>query len=147
MPCPTDVNISRREADRFGSTPYSSLISLAIGPAITIATVLFAVHISTSSESRAIPACAPLCPRIRLLIWFRINVIPPFFLTSHTIHATMIEMTVISYMDTTPSPTTLNISDRRIFPDATPTMSERTVPLMSTMNTLIPISAPTRTTI
>ena len=40
----------------------SSLISLAIGPAITIATVLFAVHISTSRDKPAIPISPPFCP-------------------------------------------------------------------------------------
>ena len=42
---------------------------IAIGPDMTIATVLFAVVISTSSASTAIPSCAPFWPRIL----FRIN--------------------------------------------------------------------------
>ena len=71
---------------------------------------------------------------------------PPLFLTRDTMQATIIEMTVISYIDTTPSPTTLNISERAMLPVAIPTISDSTIPLISTINTLIPMSAPTRTT-
>ena len=114
----------------------SSQISFAIGPAMTIATVLFAVHASTKRDSPAIPSSPPLLPLILDLIKFKINWIPPYSFTSETIHATTIDITVISYIPVTPSPITLNISDAA---------SERIVPLISMINTLIPINAPTKT--
>lgn len=40
---------------------------------ITIATVLFAVHISTSRDKPAIPISPPFCPLMLFLIKFRIN--------------------------------------------------------------------------
>ena len=147
IPWPTDVNISRSEADLLGSTSNSSLISFAIGPVITMATVLFAVHASTKKARSAIPNSAPLLPLILLLIRFRMNWIPPCSFTSDTIHATMIEITVMSYIDVTPFPTTWNISESAICPMLTPTIREITIPLIKTTNTLIPISAPRRTTI
>ena len=70
--------------------------------------------------------------------------------------ATTIEITVISYIPITPPmalspivppPTAMKISPSAILPVATPTIRERTVPLISTTNTLIPISAPINTTI
>ena len=123
----------------------SSQISFAIGPAMTIATVLFAVHASTKRDSPAIPSSPPLLPLILDLIKFKINWIPPYSFTSETIHATTIDITVISYIPVTPSPITLNISDAASVPVATPTISERIVPLISMINTLIPINAPTKT--
>ena len=84
---------------------------------------------------------------IFLLIRFRMNWIPPCSFTSDTIHATIIEITVMSYIDVTPFPTTWNISESAICPMLTPTIREITIPLIKTTNTLIPISAPRRTTI
>ena len=59
----------------------------------------------------------------------------------------MIEITVISYIPITPSPTTVNISPNAIIPVATPTIKEITVPPISTTNTFTPTSAPTKTRI
>ena len=125
---------------------YSSLISFAMGPAITMAMVLFAVQRSTNNASTAIPNSPPLFPLILLLIRFKMNRIPPYSLTSDTIQATMIEITVISYIPVTPSPTTLKISDNPMLPVATPTIRDNAIPLIRTTNTLIPASAPTNTT-
>ena len=51
MPCITEAKISRREADRRGSMWYSWLMSLAMEPVITMATVLLAVATSTAATS------------------------------------------------------------------------------------------------
>lgn len=59
MPWKIEEKISRSEAERFGETSNSSAISFAIGPAITIATVLFAVETSTSPAIAAMPSSAP----------------------------------------------------------------------------------------
>ena len=53
MPCITEAKISRREADRRGSMWYSWLMSLAMEPVITMATVLLAVATSTAATSPA----------------------------------------------------------------------------------------------
>ena len=55
-------------ATLLGSNPTSSDISLAIGPTVTIATVLFAVQISTKLTKAAIPNSAPFFDLIRDLI-------------------------------------------------------------------------------
>ena len=55
MPCQRDVKISKRDAARRGSTEYSVMISLTIGPQTTTATVLFAVAKSTADAMAAIP--------------------------------------------------------------------------------------------
>ena len=68
-----EAKISRREALLFGEMWNSSLISLAIGPAITIATVLFAVQQSTRNTRMEIPNSPPLAPLILLLITLKIN--------------------------------------------------------------------------
>ena len=59
IPCHVAAKISNVEATRFGSMLYSSAISFAIGPAITIATVLFAVAQSTNDARQAIPSSPP----------------------------------------------------------------------------------------
>ena len=64
IPCPKEANISRRDAARVGDTSNSSLSSFAIGPAITIATVLLAVHKSNNNTKIDIPNSAPRFPRI-----------------------------------------------------------------------------------
>ena len=111
-----------------------------------MATVLLAVAMSIKTARNAIPSSAPLFPRIRLWITFRIQVIPPFFRTSDTIQATRIEITVISYMEVTPFPMTLKISSGARTPVATPTIADSTVPPISTRKTLSPARAPTKTT-
>ena len=60
--------------------------------------------------------------------------------------ATMMEITVMSYILVTPSPIFWNISPRAKAPVPTPTMAASTVPTISTTKTLIPIKAPIRTT-
>ena len=47
--------VSSREAERLGLMPYSSATSLAMGPAMTMATVLLAVVISMRPTSRPMP--------------------------------------------------------------------------------------------
>ena len=126
------------DADRLGVTSNSSLISFAMGPAMTIATVLFAVQRSTRSARPAIPTSAPRFPRILLRIRPKMNWIPPYSRTKDTIPATTMEITVISYIPVTPSPTAENISPTARLPVATPITRDVTVPVTSTINTLIP---------
>ena len=94
-----ELNISRREALRRGVTPKSVLMSLAMGPAITIATVLLAVHTSTSRARAAIPSSPPFSSLMRLLIKFKTKSIPPCSLTKVMMQATITEITVISYIE------------------------------------------------
>lgn len=47
--------VSSRKADRLGLMPYSSATSLAMGPAMKMATVLLAVVISMRPTSRPMP--------------------------------------------------------------------------------------------
>ena len=53
MPCVKHEAVSNMLALFLLSTPYFSAISLAIGPVVIIATVLFAVHIFTRQTSKA----------------------------------------------------------------------------------------------
>lgn len=55
--------VSSREAERLGLMPYSSATSLAMGPAMTMATVLLAVAISMRPTSRPMPSWPPRLPR------------------------------------------------------------------------------------
>ena len=59
MPWITEAKMSSKEAVRRGSMPYSSLISLAMEPDMTIATVLLAVATSTAATRPAMPSWAP----------------------------------------------------------------------------------------
>ena len=63
MPWNTQEKVSSREADRLGLMPYSVAISLAIGPAITMATVLLAVEMSMRPTRMPMPSCPPRLPR------------------------------------------------------------------------------------
>ena len=60
--------------------------------------------------------------------------------------ATIIVITVMSYMPVTPVPMAVNIWDGSMAPVTTPTMRESTVPVISTTNTFTPRSAPISTT-
>ena len=60
--------------------------------------------------------------------------------------ATMMEITVMSYMEVTPVPITAKICVQAKAPEATPTIRLRMVPMMRMTNTFTPASAPARTT-
>ena len=60
--------------------------------------------------------------------------------------ATMMEMTVMSYMAVTPVPMTENTWVQAKAPVATPTMRLSTVPIIRMRNTFTPTTAPTSTT-
>ena len=72
--------------------------------------------------------------------------IPPCSFTRAPIQATMMEMTVISYMAVTPSPMTANTWVQAKAPEATPTTRLRAAPSMRMTNTFTPMRAPTSTT-
>ena len=55
IPCVMQENVSSKEADFLADTPYVFAISRAIGFAITIATVLFAVATSIAATRMPIP--------------------------------------------------------------------------------------------
>ena len=139
--------MSRSDAVLRGSISYSELISFAIGPASTMAIVLLAVARSTPATSAAMLTCAPFLVFVFLCIKCRIASIPPNSLTRAAIAATVMEITVISYMEVTPPPMLVKISPTAIAPVATPAITEVTVPTIRTMKTLIPASAPTSTRI
>ena len=92
------------------------------------------------------PNSPPRSPLIFFLITFRIYSIPPCSFTRATMAATIMEITVISYIPVIPSPIFWNISLTANAPVPTPTMRDSTVPVIRTMNTLMPMSAPIRTT-
>jgi len=117
-----------------------------MGPDITIATVLFAVQQSTSNARMEIPNSPPLGPLIRFLITFKINSIPPYSFTKATIAATIMEITVMSYILVIPSPIFWNTSPMAKAPVPTPTIADKIVPAIKTTNTLIPTNAPINTT-
>ena len=68
IPCQQDENISSILAVFLLSISYLSAISLANGPAATIAIVLFAVHKSITLTNAAIPNSAPFLLFILLVI-------------------------------------------------------------------------------
>ena len=96
--------MSSMDAALFLLTPNFSAISLATGPAITMATVLLAVHRSTSSTRMPMPSSAPRLPLTVFSIVSIIRDIPPFYFISDTMQATIIEMIDISNMLVMPSP-------------------------------------------
>ena len=77
MPWKMQEKVSSREAERLGLIPYSSATSLAMGPAITIATVLLAVAMSISPTSSPIPSWPPRLPRNTRRIKARMLSKPP----------------------------------------------------------------------
>ena len=75
----------------------------------------------------------------------RIKAKPPLYLTSALMQATRIEITVISYIPVAPCPMDVNIWETFIAPVAIPTITEKAMPPISTMNTFRPIRAVTKT--
>ena len=63
IPWKIQEKVSRSDAAFLGVIQYSCAISFAIGFAMTIATVLFAVAISIVPTSSPIPSWPPLFPR------------------------------------------------------------------------------------
>ena len=59
--------------------------------------------------------------------------------------ATVIEITVMSYIEVTPFPMLVKISPTAMVPVATPAITEVTVPTIRTTKTFIPAIAPIRT--
>ena len=105
----TEAKMSSREALRRGSIWYCSLISLAMEPDMTMATVLLAVATSTAATSPAMPIWAPFLDLTRRWINSMSHWMPPYSFTSAPMQETMIEMTVMSYIAVTPSPMTAKI--------------------------------------
>ena len=89
IPCIMHELVSRREAVFLGSTLYSSLMFCAIGAAMTMATVLFAVAMSMKAVRRKMPKLPPLFPFAFFLIMDRIVSKPPFSFIRAAIDAIM----------------------------------------------------------
>ena len=70
-------NVSSREAERLELMPYSSATSLAIGPAMTMATVLLATATSATETSAATPSWADFLPLMILPTLLISQVSPP----------------------------------------------------------------------
>lgn len=68
MPCMKHEKVSRMLAALRLSTPYLSLILLAIPPTVIIATVLLAVQMSIAETIRPITASAPRRPCMWIVI-------------------------------------------------------------------------------
>ena len=104
IPCAMQEQVSRSDAVCRGSTPYSLVISLAIGAAITIATVLLAVAISIKAVKKAMPYIPPRLLLAFFLIKDRMASKPPFSFISAAIDATRIVTIMVSNMPLIPLP-------------------------------------------
>ena len=134
-------------ATLLGSNPTSSDISLAIGPTVTIATVLFAVQISTKLTKAAIPNSAPILLLKPLNPLFIIKSIPPLYFIISIVPAIKIDIIISSLIPPIPSaiaPKNPNISK---LPVANPIIPAITVPPNKTTITFNPTKAPTITAI
>ena len=137
--------VSSREAVFLGVIPYSCAISLAIGFAITMATVLFAVAISMVPTRSPIPSCPPFLPRKILWIQPRSASKPPYSRISAHIAATRIATIQVSNIPDTPEPIFVRRSTGVICPPASMMIAPETIPVRRTTNTLMPMIPPTST--
>ena len=145
MPWKTQETVSRMEAVFFGSMPYSFEISLAMGPARTMVTVLFAVAMSRMPVSAAMPNMPPFLPFAVLWIMLRMASKPPFAFMSAPMDATSSVTMMVSNMPERPSPMAVRaVVNVRDFVNR-PTARNRTVPPPRTKNTLTPSRAAMRT--
>ena len=92
-----------KEADLLGSTWYSLLISLAIGPEMIIATVLLAVAESTKDTRAAIPISAEDLPLIMPLTLSSSHWTPPSLSTNLAKPPISMDKMKISNMPAKPS--------------------------------------------
>ena len=96
--------VSRRDAVTLGSTLYSSVISLAIGAAMTMATVLFAVATSMKAVRNAIPNMPPRRLSALLRMKERMAAKPPLARIRAAIEATRIVTIIVSNIPEIPPP-------------------------------------------
>lgn len=146
MPCITEAKISRREADRRGSMWYSWLMSLAMEPVITMATVLLAVgYIHRGHQSGDAQLGTPLGVGAAVD-----EVDEPLDAAifphqgADTGHDDGDDSDVIHGGDAVPITEKIWVQGKA--PEATPTIRLSTAPMVRIRNTLTPATAPTRTT-
>ena len=128
-----------------GVIPYSCDISFAIGLAITIATVLFAVAMSMVPTRSPIPSWPPFCPRKILRIQFNKASNPPYSRINAHIAATRIATIQVSNIPLTPEPTFVRSSTGVICPPKSIMNAPETIPVRRTTKTLIPTMPPIST--
>lgn len=104
MPCTMHPKISRSDAVFCGVMLYSLLICFAMGAAMTIATVLFAVATSKALTKRPTPSCPLLWPLNTLWIKSSRAANPPWMRISPQRALTRTATMMVSYMPEMPFP-------------------------------------------
>ena len=122
-----------------------SAISFAMGFAITIATVLFAVAISITPTKSPIPSFPPFEPLKIFLIRSSKAAKPPYSSINAQIAETRIATMAVSNIPETPLPMLASISVAAVAPVASIITAPQTIPIISTTNTLIPAIPPAST--
>ena len=145
MPWKMQEKVSSREADSLGVMPYSWLISLAMGPAMTMATVLLAVAMSMAPTSRPTPRRPPTLPRnTRRMKASRASKPPWARIRAHMADTRMVTM-MVSNMPEAPLPMPASMVMKSMVPVPRVMMMPATMPTSSTRNTFCPASPPMRT--
>ena len=140
-PCTQHENVSRILAHFLLSTPYLSPICLAIPPTVSIATVLFAVHISTTLTNKPIDNSAPRLPCTWAVSFEMIKSMPPFsFMISSKPPAIML-IIISSPIPRMPVPILPNQLYKSYVPFIIPIIPVRAMPITSTAITFMPKTA------
>ena len=145
MPWNTHENVSSMDAVLRLEMPYVSPISFAMGFAMTMATVLFAVAMSMAPTSRPMPSWPPLRLLNRLLMPLSSATKPPCSRMSAQMALTSTATMVVSNMPAAPEPMFARRSVGTVAPVATMMNEPDTMPSSSTTNTLMPTMPPTST--
>ena len=128
-----------------GAIPYSSLISLAIGPAMTMATVLFAVEMSIAPTSSPTPRRPPTLPwNTRRMKASRAAKPPCSRIRAHMAETRIVTM-MVSNIPSAPSFMLPSSSMKVTVPVGSTMATPDTIPISSTRNTLSPEIPPIST--
>ena len=138
--------MSSRLALRLGSILKRSAISLAIGPAMIKAMVLFAVQRFAKLISAAILPSAPLVERMREVSFRMIQSIPPLYRIISSIPPANKVTMISSPIFVMPNPIDAFHPQISNPPVSNPTIPERMIPAIRTIMTFTPQIAVTRTT-
>ena len=136
--------VSRIDAMRMGSALNRSEHVFAMGPAMTIATVLFAVKKLTSATSRPIPNSQDRGPRTSFAIFSVSQRIPPLAWTVLKSPPARIATMSVSLMPSVPFPSRSNAPKVSNLPRSMPITAASTVPAKSRNMTFSPTRAKTR---
>ena len=143
-PCTMQDTVSSTDAMRIGSALKRFEHAFAMGPAMTIATVLFAVKQLTSATRTPMPNSQERGPRTSFAIFSVSQRMPPFAWMVLKRPPARIATISVSLMPSVPLPSRSsapNVSNR---PSATPIAAASTVPAKRSSITLSPTSARTR---